>query len=64
MNYPPCFQDSEAKKEIERLCRENNIDILLLKDLCELLNEYSGMGRKEGVIQDIEDIIDRFIKRS
>jgi len=63
MNAPPCFQDSAAKRVISNLCSQNNIDITLLKDLCEVLNNFSGSGRKEGVQVDLTDCIDRFIDR-
>lgn len=63
MNVPPCFQDPDGKRVISDLCSQNNIDITLLKDLCEVLNSFSGSGRKEGVQADLADCIDRFIDR-
>lgn len=63
MNMPPCFRDPEAKKVIAGLCDDNEIDSTLLKDLCEVVNSYSGSGRPEGIIADLTDCIDRFIAR-
>ena len=64
MNLPPCFEEPESKKVIKELCEENKIDAKLLKDLCEVVLEYSGSGRKEGIPADITNCIDRFIERA
>lgn len=61
---PPCFKDPEAKKEIQRLCKENSLDLLLLEDLCEAVADYAGSGRKEGIVADISECIDRFLTRT
>ena len=63
MKVPPCFRDREASRQISDLCRENNIDVSLLQDLCEVLGEYAGAGRKEGIVSDISECIDRFLAR-
>jgi len=63
MNVPPSFQDPEAKRVIAALCDDNSIDTTLLKDLCEVVHNYSGSGRADGVIADVTDCIDRFIAR-
>jgi hypothetical protein len=63
MKQPAFFEDREAKKEIERLCKDNEVDLLLLKDLCETVGKHAGSGRKEGIILEITECIDRFIKR-
>lgn len=64
MKPPPCFQDSESKGEIQRLCKENDVDLILLKDLCEIVGQHAGSGRKEGVVAEITECIDRFLDRS
>lgn len=64
MNVPPCFQEPEARRLISNLCEQNKIDTTLLKDLCEILVNFSGSGRKEGIQADLTDCIDRFIIRS
>lgn len=63
MKAPPCFEDSETKRMVKSICDENNIDVDLLKDLCEIVNEHSGSGRRFGLNEDIETVLDRFIAR-
>ena len=64
MRKPACFTDIEAKKEIQRLCRANDVDINLLTDLCEVISMHSGSGRREGIIEDITQCIDRLLQRT
>ncbi len=64
MKAPPCFDDPETKKTIKAICTEHHIDIELLKDLCEIVNEHTGSSRRVGMPEDIETVIDRFIKNS
>jgi hypothetical protein len=62
MKAPPCFEDSESKKIIRTICEQHRIDIDLLKDLCEIVNVHAGSGRRFGLPEDIEAVLDRFIK--
>ena len=62
MRLPACFEDPEAKKLIQSLCKEFNIDEDLLADLVEVVQQYSGSGRREGVTSDITSALDRFLK--
>ena len=62
MRLPACFEDSEAKKIIKNLCKEHRIDEELLSDLVEVVQQYSGSGRREGVNSDITSALDRFTK--
>ena len=64
MKAPPCFEDPETKRIIRQICEEHRIDPELLKDLCELVNEFSGSGRRFGLPDEIASIITRFIARS
>ena len=64
MKAPPCFEDSETKRIIREISEQHSIDSELLKDLCELVSEFSGVGRKFGVDAEIAGIIDRFLTRS
>lgn len=64
MKTPPCFEDAETKKIIRQICDEHKIDTETLKDLCELVNTYSGSGRRFGLNDEIASIITRFITRS
>jgi hypothetical protein len=64
MKPPPCFEDPETKRIIRQICEEHRIDAELLKDLCELVNEHSGSGRRFGLYDEIASIITRFISRS
>jgi hypothetical protein len=62
MKAPPCFEDPESKKIIRTICQEHRIDIEILKDLCEIVNIHAGSGRRFGLPEDIEAVLDRFIK--
>lgn len=64
MKAPPCFEDPETRKIIRQICEQHSIDIELLKDLCELMNEYSGVGRRFGLPGEIDGIINRFFTRT
>ncbi len=64
MKAPPCFDDPETRKIIRQICEQHGIDTELLKDLCELMNEYSGAGRRFGLPDEIDGIINRFLTRS
>ena len=63
MKAPPCFEDSDTKRIVKRICDEHRIDPELLKDLCEVVNEHSGSGRRFGLPEDIEIVLDRFSSR-
>lgn len=64
MKAPPCFDDPETKRMIRQICEEHRIDGELLKDLCELVNQYSGSGRRFGLDDELSAIINRFISRN
>jgi hypothetical protein len=64
MKAPPCFEDAECKRIIRNICETHNIEIDLLKDLCELVNVHAGSGRRFGLHEDIETVLDRFIKNA
>jgi hypothetical protein len=64
MKAPPCFEDAESKKIVRKICEEHRIDIEILKDLCEIVNVHAGSGRRIGLPEDIENVLDRFIKNS
>lgn len=63
MKPPPCFDDLECGRVIRELCDEHRIDTELLKDLCELMQQHSGSGRKHHIDAEIALSIDRFLKR-
>ena len=63
MKAPPCFEDTETKKIVRGICEEHRIDIDLLKDICELVQERSGEGRKFGIDAEISDVLSRFINQ-
>lgn len=63
MKPPPCFDDPQSKKLIQSLCEEHRVDTALLKDLCELIQQYSGSGRKHHIDAEIALCIDRFLER-
>jgi len=63
MKAPPCFDDPETKKLVKQVCKQHRVDPELLKDLCELVTQYSGSGRRFGLDDEIAGIITRFIAR-
>ena len=63
MKVLPCFKDPDAKKEIQRLCNQHQIDATLLEDLCEAMMRHSGKARIDGVDSEISQCLDRFLAR-
>jgi len=61
---PPCFDDVETRRRIQQVCELNSIDVNLLIDLCEVVQGYSGSGRKEGVTADLTLCFDAFLARA
>lgn len=64
MKPPPCFEDTETKRIIRQICAQHQIDMELLKDLCELVNERSGSGRRFGLDDELAGILSRFLTRA
>ena len=64
MRKPACFEDSDTRAIIDGLCRRNNIDTQLIIELCEVVEKFSGSGRKEGLVSDVSTCIDSFLTRS
>lgn len=64
MKSPPCFHDLETRKQIDEICLKNDIDRSLLETLCEVVQGYSGSGRKDGITADLTARIDAFLERS
>lgn len=60
----PCFKDPDAKKEIQRLCKEHDIDLPLLEDLCEAMMRHSGKARIDGIDNEISLSLERFLARN
>jgi len=63
MRAPACFEDPDAKRLIEELCQQYRIDSQLLVDLTEIVQTFSGSGRREGITVDISSALDRFASR-
>lgn len=61
MKAPPCFDDPETKRLIRKTCEEHDIDVDLLKDLCEITLKYSGSGKAFGLPEQIDLSLERFI---
>jgi hypothetical protein len=59
----PAFEDLETKRLILELCHEYEIDVPLLRNLCEVMQGHSGSGRKHDVDADLAGCLDRFIAR-
>lgn len=64
MRPPPCFDDKESRRIIDQICRQNNVDANLLVELCEVVHNYSGSGRPEGINHEIAQAIDSFVQRN
>lgn len=63
MKAPPCFEDAETKRIVRKICDDHRVDMDLLKDICELVQERSGEGRKFGIDAEISDVLSRFINQ-
>lgn len=61
MKAPPCFEDPETKRLIRKTCENHEIDVDLLRDLCEVVLKYSGSGRAFGLPEEIDLTLERFI---
>lgn len=61
MRAPPCFDDPETKRLIRKICEEHDIDVDLLKDLCEITLKHSGTGKAFGLPEQIDLSLERFI---
>jgi hypothetical protein len=64
MKAPPCFDDPETKKMIRSICDKHKLDAELLKDICELVLDHSGSGRRFGLDDELASIVNRFLSRS
>jgi hypothetical protein len=64
MKAPPCFDDQDTKRIVKQICEQHRIDSELLKDLCELVNQRSGSGKRFGLDNEIAGILTRFLTRS
>lgn len=64
MKPPPCFDDPQSKRLILSLCEEHGVDATLLKDLCDLIQQHSGSGRKPHIDAEMALAIDRFLERN
>ncbi len=64
MRTPACFEDRDTRAIIDELCRKNNIDIQLIIDLCDVVEKFSGSGRKDGLASDVSTTIDSFLART
>ena len=63
MRTPACFEDSDTRPIIDELCKKHKIDMQLLVELCEVIQKFSGSGRKEGVTNEISTCIDAYLHR-
>lgn len=63
MRTPACFEDRDTRRIIEEVCRRNRIDLQLLIELCEVVQKFSGSGRKEGINNDIATSLDAYLER-
>jgi hypothetical protein len=64
MRSPACFEDRDTRAIIDELCSRHNVDIQLIIELCEVVEKFSGSGRKEGLASDISTSIDAFLSRT
>lgn len=63
MRPPACFDDREARRLIDGLCKKSEIDVKLLEELCEVIHEHSGSGRKDGIVSEFNTCLDSFLDR-
>ena len=63
MSHPQWSDDERARPIVQSVCIEHEVDVDLLRDLCQLYEEYAGSGRPHGIRSDIQARIDSFISR-
>lgn len=63
MRALPLFDDPQVQPLLRTLVSENRLDADLLKDLCNLELDSSGIGRVHGIDADIADALDRCLIR-
>lgn len=64
MRPPACFDDREARRLIDQLCKKADLDVTLLEELCEVIQRHSGSGRKDGIVSEFNTCIDAFLQRN
>ena len=64
MRPPACFDDPETRRKIEALCKKHGVDLRLLTDLCEVVQSYSGSGRRDGITENLREKLNAFIDRN
>lgn len=60
MTLPACFEDEEARKVLEALCRQNNISPELIHELYQISLKYVGSGRPDGIVDDLASALSRY----
>jgi hypothetical protein len=60
---PNCFRDPEAVAILREVCEKHDVDESLLRELCGLTDEFAGSGRRHGITENIQGMIDEFLHR-
>ena len=62
MNSPvPAFVDPEAHSILVEICQKHDVPISLLRDLAERVAGYSGSGRANRAMGDVEDVLSPYV---
>ena len=60
---PNCFRDPEAVTILREVCQKHHVDEELLRELCGLTDEFAGSGRRHGITENVQGMIDEFLHR-
>jgi hypothetical protein len=63
MGLPYCFEEPESKSILSRLCSEESVDEILIREICEIELIVEGSGRAVGVYDDVARAMESFLKR-
>ena len=63
MGLPYCFEEPESKAILSRLCLEEGVDEVLIREICEIELSFEGSGRAVGVYDDVARAMESFSKR-
>lgn len=61
MRSIPALTDLEARAELQRLCELRGVDITLVESLIEMLGDYSGRGRADGLNDAFWDLLSKHV---
>lgn len=64
MKKLPVFTDPKASERLRALCAERQITPELVEELVGVARSHAGSGRRTGVFEQVETVLDDYIERS